>query len=149
MSKRCCYLGIDNGTQGLTVLLIDASTRQTVAVGEGSYGFSNSEAEQQLQYFEQICEDWDRALREAFDQIRPQVDDVKVLAIGISGQMHGQVLLDDAYEPIGPVRLWCDGRNEEEGHELTEAFQCKVPKRMTCARFLWTVRNRLTEARKT
>ena len=45
-----------------------------------------------------------------------------VLAIGISGQMHGEVLVGDDHEPIGNVRLWCDGRNASEAAELTTAL---------------------------
>ena len=42
---------------------------------------------------------------------------------------------------VGPVRLWCDSRNDAEGHELTERFGVKMPKRITAARWLWTIRN--------
>jgi sugar (pentulose or hexulose) kinase len=65
-----------------------------------------------------------------------------VRAVGIAGQMHGEVLLDAAGAALGPARLWCDARNESEGDELTGLFGVKVPKRMTVARWLWTIRNR-------
>ena len=63
--------------------------------------------------------------------------------------MHGEVLQDENGAVLQPVRLWCDSRNEQEGIELTKKLQHKVPKRMTCARYLWTIRNRPEIARKT
>jgi sugar (pentulose or hexulose) kinase len=71
-----------------------------------------------------------------------------VQAIGISGQMHGEVLADELGRSLGPARLWCDGRNEAEGHELTERLGVKMPKRITSARWLWTIRNQPEKAAK-
>jgi sugar (pentulose or hexulose) kinase len=71
---------------------------------------------------------------------------VKIVSVGISGQMHGEVLVNGAGDVIQPVRLWCDARNENEGHEISNVFGSKIPKRATAARFLWTTRNRLDVA---
>ena len=43
--------------------------------------------------------------------------------------------------------LWCDSRNEAEGHELTELFGVKMPKRATGARWVWTTRNQTEKAK--
>jgi sugar (pentulose or hexulose) kinase len=138
------YLGIDNGTQGLSVLLTDKELN-VIATGESLYDFLDG---LEVGCYEQRCEDWDRALRHAMtilqEKLAPRT--LSILAIGISGQMHGEVLVNQAGIPIQPVRLWCDVRNEQEGHELTAEFATKVPKRATVARFLWTVRNRLNAA---
>lgn len=85
---------------------------------------------------------------QAMKQVREKIPNLEVLAIGLSGQMHGEVLMDEQGKVLGPVRLWCDARNEEEGKELTEKLKVKVPKRMTSARFLWTARNRPDIAKK-
>ena len=69
--------------------------------------------------------------------------------LGSLGKMHGEVLADDAGRSLGPARLWCDSRNEAEGHELTERFGTKMPKRATASRWLWTIRNRPEQAAKT
>jgi sugar (pentulose or hexulose) kinase len=138
------YLGIDNGTQGLSVMLTDRELN-VIATGESSYDFVEGLG---AGCYEQRCEDWDRALHHAMASLCEHVSprSVSILAIGISGQMHGEVLVDQYGNPIQPVRLWCDVRNEQEGHELTAAFASKVPKRATVSRFLWTVRNRLNSA---
>src|SRR6202012_2012128 len=43
-----------------------------------------------------------------------------VRAIGLSGQMHGAVLLDAAGDVLRPAILWNDGRSEPQCAELTE-----------------------------
>jgi sugar (pentulose or hexulose) kinase len=139
------YLGIDNGTQGLSVIFTDESLK-VLATGESSYDFVAGLDEG---CYEQDTADWERALAEAMEQVHQIVPNMDVRAIGISGQMHGEVLADEAGQSLGPVRLWCDARNEAEGHELTQATGVKFPKRATASRFLWTTRNRPERASKT
>jgi len=149
------YLGIDNGTQGLSVIFTDESLN-ILATGEASYGFVPDLPEG---CYEQRCQDWDQALRAAMDSVRHQLiqgsssssslTQLEVLSIGISGQMHGEVAVDADGQPLSTVRLWCDARNESEGRELTQALGMKVPKRATCARFLWTARNQPRKAQAT
>ncbi|MEM7314260.1 MAG: FGGY family carbohydrate kinase, partial [Planctomycetota bacterium] len=140
MSKR--YLGIDAGTQGLSALLTDESMG-VLAVGEGSYDMVPGLDEG---CYEQSPSDWEQALATAMADLRSKLPDagseLGVTAVGISGQMHGEVLADADGKALGPARLWCDSRNEEEGNELTERFGVKMPKRITAARWLWTLRNR-------
>ncbi|MGE0756194.1 MAG: xylulokinase [Pirellulaceae bacterium] len=142
------YLGIDAGTQGLTVLFTDESL-QVIAVGEARYDMrSGLEAE----CYEQSPEDWVAALQAAMNELRSRLPGGEalgeVLAIGISGQMHGEVLADAEAQSLGPARLWCDSRNEAEGQELTAAFGVKMPKRATASRWLWTMRNQAEKARR-
>jgi L-ribulokinase len=138
------YLGIDNGTQGMSVIFTDTDLN-VLATGEASYGFVEGLPEG---CFEQRTNDWDDALRRAMQSVRRQLgaERLEILSIGISGQMHGEVLVGDGGEALAPVRLWCDARNEEEGHALTAAFGTKVPKRATAARFLWTTTNQPEKA---
>lgn len=139
------FLGIDVGTQGLTVLLTDESLR-VVAVGEGSYAMLPDLAPQ---CYEQKPEDWIAALKSAMQRLREKLGGNaawEILAIGISGQMHGEVLADEAGACLGPARLWCDSRNEAEGQELTELLGVKMPKRATASRWLWTVRQQPEKA---
>jgi sugar (pentulose or hexulose) kinase len=158
--KKKGYLGIDNGTQGLTVLLVDEDL-QVICQGEATYGYVPGLEEG---CYEQVAQDWQDALKSSMDQIRRSptnssnsttgsasastsnsgtiMDEYEVLAIGIAGQMHGQVMVDAQGHVIGTVRLWCDARNQPEADELTELFQVgHIPKRCTIARWLWTIRN--------
>ena len=140
------YLGIDAGTQGLSVIFTDATTR-ILAQGEGAYRMVPGLA---AECYEQSPGDWEAALATAMAALRKHLADAGIVmdvrAIGISGQMHGEVLADDLSRSIGPARLWCDGRNEAEGHELTERLGVKCPKRLTAARWLWTIRNQPDKA---
>lgn len=134
------FLGIDLGTQGLSVVLTSDEDLRVMATGESTYACIPSLPDG---HFEQQSSDWVQALEKSMQQIHEQLAPkrMQVLAIGISGQMHGEVLADANGQVLAPVRIWCDARNEAEGNELTKAFRQKVAKRATCARFLWTARN--------
>lgn len=133
------FLGIDAGTQGLSVVFTDEQL-QVLATGDGSYEMVTGLEEG---CYEQRPEDWESALSAAMADLRAKLNgqEIDVLGIGVSGQMHGEVLADATGQSVGSARLWCDIRNEAEGAELTERFGVKVPKRMTVARWLWTIRN--------
>lgn len=137
------YLGIDAGTQGLSVIFTDEQLN-VLATGEGHYDMLPDLAEG---CYEQSPADWESALHAAIQELRGRLgSDPEVLCVGISGQMHGEVLANSKGEVLGPVRLWCDSRNEAEGNELTERFGVKMPKRITAARWLWTIRNQVEKA---
>lgn len=140
--KRTGFLGIDAGTQGLSVIFTDDQMR-ILATGEAPYGMVPGLA---AECYEQDPADWERALGAAMHDLRAKLTTLgiepDVLAVGICGQMHGEVLADELGRSLGPARLWCDGRNEAEGHELTDRLGTKMPKRITSARWLWTIRNR-------
>ena len=115
------YLGIDAGTQGLSVIFTDEALK-ILAHGEGSYDMVPGLA---AECYEQQPGDWEHALATAMADLRRKLAasgvEMAVQAIGISGQMHGEVLADELGRSLGPARLWCDGRNEAEGHELTRS----------------------------
>lgn len=140
------YLGIDAGTQGLSVIFTDADLK-ILGSGESGYGMVPGLAGG---CFEQNPPDWEAALVAAMADLRRKLAsrgiEMDVRAIGISGQMHGEVLADSSSRPVGAARLWCDGRNEAEGHELTEKLGVKCPKRMTAVRWLWTLRHQPEKA---
>lgn len=136
------YIGIDAGTQGLTAVFTDRDMR-VLASGDGHYEMLPGLP---AGCYEQRPEDWEAALSAAMASLRSELDRKhpgwRVRAIGISAQMHGEVIADEAGRSVGPARLWCDSRNEAEAHELTRALNVKMPKRLTATRWLWTLRNR-------
>jgi sugar (pentulose or hexulose) kinase len=151
------YIGIDLGTQGLSVVFTDVSLKVLSTV-QASYDFISDNDDG---CYEQEASDWTAALQSAMEQLHQrlqdkQVDNINVLSIGISGQMHGEVLCGGGSREedgsssaccLAPVRLWCDTRNGDEGIELTQRFGCKIARRATVARFLWTIRNQPDLAR--
>ncbi len=146
--KMVCrgYLGIDLGTQGLTVVFTDEDMN-IIASGDGHYEMVGG---LDPGCYEQLPADWEKSLREGMANLRSnlarQGTEMDVLAIGISGQMHGEVIIQDDQGTAGPARLWCDSRNEDEERELTSLLGVKMPKRMTSVRWLWTNRNRAAVA---
>lgn len=111
------YLGIDCGTQGTKALLIDADGR---ALGRGYAPHSlverpNGAREQQPQW-------WVDALREAVRGALAGGSVGEVRAIGVSGQQHGLVVLDEAGEVIRPAKLWNDTETAPQNRELIARF---------------------------
>lgn len=111
------YLGIDLGTSEVKLLLLD-SAGQIV----GQAGAPLSVSRPQPLWAEQAPGDWWQATESAVARLRqshPQAF-AQVRAIGLSGQMHGAVLLDGQDQVLRPAILWNDGRSHAECDELTE-----------------------------
>lgn len=138
------FLGIDAGTQGLAVVFTNENL-EVLATGDGHYDMVPGLDEGN---YEQNPADWLAALRTAMKDLRSKLTTaIEVVAIGISGQMHGEVLCDEHGQPLSSARLWCDSRNDTEERELTTKLGVKMPKRITAARWLWTIRNQREKAR--
>lgn len=108
------YLGVDVGTSGVKVLLLD---------GAGDI-LASAVAPLTLQtpepgWAEQDPEAWWRASVAAIREVVLRRPEARVAAIGISGQMHSSVFLDAAGAVIRPALLWCDGRTTKECAEIT------------------------------
>ena len=101
------YLGIDLGTSGVKVVLLDEA-QQIVAVAEAPLDVSRP----QPLWSEQDPQSWWLALDKAMQQLRQSARDAvaQVRAVGLSGQMHGAVLLDAGQRVLRPAILWNDGR---------------------------------------
>jgi xylulokinase len=111
------YLGIDVGTSAVKAILVD---ERQAAVAEADMPLQVSRP--QDLWSEQDPEAWWQAVQHAIEQLRTEnpaaLADVR--GIGLSGQMHGAVLLDDAGRPLRPAILWNDGRSFREAQELRE-----------------------------
>ena len=70
---------------------------------------------------EQLPDDWWRAACQAIKECmaRSATTAQEVSAIGLTGQMHGLVLLDGQDKVLRPAMFWCDQRTEEECREIT------------------------------
>ena len=105
-------VGLDVGTSGLKALAV-SEDGEVVGSAEVEYGLSTPKPG----WAEQDPEDWWRAAQEALEQLGAG----DVAGIGLSGQMHGLVLLDAAGEVLRPAILWNDGRTGEETAWIEEA----------------------------
>src|ERR1700677_601120 len=111
------YLGIDLGTSEVKVLLLASSGR---VVGTAGSPFPVSRPHQR--WAEQNPSDWWDGTRAALFALRAKHPDefAQVRGIGLSGQMHGAVLLDAQDRVLRPAILWNDMRSVDECAELTE-----------------------------
>ncbi len=117
---RISVLGIDVGTTGSRAILVDGDGHVAGAATAEHVAFASP----QTAWAEQEPEDWWRATRDAVRKAiaTSQVDPRSVQAIGLSGQMHGAVLLDDVGQVVRPAIIWCDQRTEAECRWLTDTI---------------------------
>jgi xylulokinase len=113
-------LGIDIGTSGTRAILVESGTGDIVAAGTAEYPLFTPRP----LWAEQNPHDWWQgtvaAVRKATATYAEKTGyNPEIAAIGLSGQMHGVVLLDEHLEPLGNALIWCDGRTEAECTEIT------------------------------
>jgi xylulokinase len=102
------FLGIDLGTSEVKALLLDERHRIVATTGERL----TLQRPRPL-WSEQHPVDWLTATDKALLRLAVEqpAEMAAVSAIGLSGQMHGAVLLDAADEVLRPAILWNDGRS--------------------------------------
>ena len=135
------FLGIDVGTSAVKALLMDEHSL-TVAETDVPLTLSNPKPF----WSEQHPDDWWAATCTALDQLKSSNPKAlaAVRAIGLSGQMHGAVILDADDKPLRPAILWNDGRAKAECDELQAALP-DLPSRagvvampgMTAPKLMW------------
>jgi xylulokinase len=109
------YLGIDLGTSGVKLLLIDAdqeivgSASAPIEVSRPNPGWS-----------EQDPADWIKATEDAFAALKAKhpKETAAVKGIGLSGHMHGATILGDGDAVLRPCILWNDTRSYHEAASL-------------------------------
>lgn len=116
-------LGIDVGTSGCKVLLIDENGR-ILKSASAEYPLSTPKPG----WSEQNPEDWWQGVVRCLDEIGEPSPD----AIGLTGQMHGAVFLDERDEVVRPAILWNDQRTVEECAEIDAAVGPENVKAITC-----------------
>ncbi|HTC43180.1 MAG TPA: xylulokinase [Candidatus Acidoferrales bacterium] len=111
-------LGIDVGTGGTRAVLIDLRGRVISAATAEHAPMSSPH----IGWAEQSPDDWWRAACQAIKECfaKSGTTPQEVSAIGLTGQMHGLVLLDAQDKVVRPALLWCDQRTGEECREITE-----------------------------
>ena len=119
-------LGIDLGTSGTKTVLFDQYGKLLLMDEKGA--IKKIVSKEYPLFFphpgwsEQKPEDWYHA---AVDTIRSVltksgVDKKDVVSMGISGQMHGLVMLDEAGNVLRPSIIWCDQRTAAECDQIHE-----------------------------
>lgn len=123
-------IGIDVGTGGSRAVLIDAAGRVVASATVEHQGFVSL----QPGWAEQDPRDWWRASAAAVRAVVAQsgIDATDIKGVGLSGQMHGAVLLDEHDEVLRPAIIWCDQRSADQCRHLTTSIGARRLIELTC-----------------
>ncbi len=142
-------LGIDIGTSGCKVLLVDEHGR-LLKQASAEYPLSVPRP----RWSEQNPEDWWAGVQKCLADI----DESSVDGIGLTGQMHGAVFLDGRLDVVRPAILWNDQRTFEECEEIDRAVGRERLMEITCnppltgfqlPKILWLRNHELSQYQKT
>ena len=114
-------LGIDCGTQSLKTVALDGGTGELLASSTHSYGLIDGLPAGHL---EQDPEVWWQALQDTVLEVVAALGSRQgeVAALGVSGQQHGFVPLDQEQRVIRAAKLWCDTSTAAQCEELRAAL---------------------------
>ena len=109
------FLGIDIGTSEVKALLL-TEAHEVI----GTAGSALTVSRPQAGHSEQNPHDWWLATQQALAQLRQSYPEAyaQVSGLGLSGQMHGAVLLDAQDQVLRPAILWNDTRCATECLEM-------------------------------
>jgi len=138
------FLGLDLGTSGLRGLLVSESGAP-LAEASAEYAAHHPQAG----YSEQDPADWLTSFRSVFAELHknPSIDMQTLRGVGISGQMHGAVLLDAKGDVLHPAILWNDTRASVEAAMLDQNSHMRditgniVFPGFTAPKLVWMERN--------
>jgi xylulokinase len=124
------FLGIDVGTGGTRAVVIDDEGRVIAAATEEHEAFASP----LIGWAEQDPEDWWRACGSAVNRAfaQSQLGGDQISCVGLSGQMHGAVLLDEQDRVVRPALIWCDVRTEKQSQDLTAKIGGERLIQLTC-----------------
>lgn len=142
-------VGIDSGTQGTKVLIIDFKGRvrgRGAAPHRPVAGLKPGESEQDPRVWMDALQ---KALTKALAAAR--INPGKIASLGVSGQQHGFVALDEKARPIRPAKLWNDTSTIAETEFISKALGGKkgvieklgisLAVGFTASKILWLKRN--------
>jgi xylulokinase len=114
------FLGIDVGTGGTRAVLVDRTGRVVASCAAEHAGIRS----EHIGWAEQDPEDWWRAAKEAIAGVMAVSESAgsEIEAVGLTGQMHGCVMLDEEGEVLRPALIWCDQRTQPQCDWLTKTI---------------------------
>jgi xylulokinase len=123
-------LGIDVGTGGTRAVVVDGEGNLIAGASSEHEPFKTAHPG----WAEQDPEDWWRAAQEAIRMVLAAAPEPHepIAAIGLTGQMHGAVMLDENGAVLRPALIWCDTRTQPECDWLTEKLGYERLIELTC-----------------
>ncbi len=111
------FIGIDVGTSATKAVMFDEN---------GKIKSTASNEYELIQpkngWAEQRPNDWKNATIETLKQVAMKVNSSEIKGIGVSGQMHGLVLLDKDLKPLCNSIIWCDQRTQNEVDQIIDTI---------------------------
>lgn len=134
-------LGIEFGSTRIKAVLIDSSSKP---IASGGHTWENQLVDGIWTY--SLDAVW-TGLQACFAELRSDVESQyglrlrKVKALGVSGMMHGYLVLDAEDEPLVPFRTWRNNITGQASEELTGLFQYPIPQRWSIAHLYQAILN--------
>ncbi len=124
------FLGMDVGTGGTRAVVVDRAGKLIAAASSDHAPFRTEHPG----WAEQDPEDWWRAAQQAIQKALAAAPQPRhpIAAIGLTGQMHGAVLLDEAGQVLRPSLIWCDTRTQPQCDWLTATLGYDRLIELTC-----------------
>jgi len=118
MEENTYFIGVDLGTQSMKTLLVQGETGSVVGKAVENYGLIENLPPGHKEQDPQV---WIDAFRKTVRKVlsEAKIDPRSVRAIGVSGQQHGFVPLDEKGMVIRPAKLWNDTSTAKECEYLT------------------------------
>ncbi|MEM3079286.1 MAG: xylulokinase [Thermoproteota archaeon] len=118
MEGDAYFIGVDLGTQSMKTLLVHGETGNVVGKAVENYGLIENLPPGHKEQDPQV---WINAFHKTVKEVlsKTKTDPRSIRAIGVSGQQHGFVPLDEKGSVIRPAKLWNDTSTAEECRYLT------------------------------
>ena len=141
MDLENTFLGIELGSTRIKAVLIDENHNP---IASGSYSWENDLVDGVWVYpLEKAIE----GLRACYADLQKDVQEkfgkslTRVAAMGVSGMMHGYLVLDKDGKQIAPFRTWRNTITAPAAEALTELFQFNIPQRWSIAHLYQAILN--------
>ena len=141
MNLQNAVLGIELGSTRIKAVLIDENH---LPIASGSYAWENDLVDGVWVY---PLEKAVTGVRACYTSLRKDVEEkfgqplTRVAGIGISGMMHGYLVLDKDGKQIAPFRTWRNTITGEAANILTDLFQFNIPQRWSIAHLYQAILN--------
>ena len=124
------FLGMDVGTGGTRAVVVDGEGKLIAGASSEHAPFKTAHPG----WAEQDPEDWWRAAQEAIRGALAAAPEPRqpIAAIGLTGQMHGAVMLDENGAVLRPALIWCDTRTQPQCDWLTNKIGYDRLIELTC-----------------
>lgn len=140
------FLGIDCGTQGTKAIVLDAVSGKVLGEGSAAHQMISGANGRREQDVQQWLDAFEQATASALQ--KAGITGAEIQGIGVSGQQHGLVMIDELGHVLRPAKLWCDTESAAQNDRLLdylggeagslERLGVAIAPGYTVSKLLWT-----------